>query len=68
MNMHRDLTRWAYKKGLKQANLTQDELAKITGINRAVLSQFGSGTFILDPIRLSRVAKVLKVSPKELME
>ena len=61
----RRLTR--LKKERQRKQLTQQELAKISGVNRSTITRLERGATRASPVTMSKLARALKVRPSALV-
>jgi transcriptional regulator with XRE-family HTH domain len=52
----------------RRRTLTQEELAKLSGVSRATIAALEMGHRGAHPRTIERLARVLRVKPQELME
>lgn len=60
------LTQRLFKKWIQQHKLTQDQAAKRLGVTQGTISHWLSGRMKPSPESLSRLASVMRVSPKSI--
>lgn len=61
------MNRLKIREARKAANMTQEQLARVIGINRATLSKYESGAIDPPTSQLQMIANALEVEPWELM-